>query len=618
MQKTLLLFFFQILLIGGLAAQIESVGLIGTATPGGWDLDTNMVQDADSAHIWTLKLNLVKGAAKFRANDLWDVNWGSNTFPFGVGTQGGPDIMVPADGEYNVTLNTNTGDYYFEITSPIGIIGSALPFMWDKDVNMIPDTAAEPNPNMFFVTLDLAQGAAKFRKDDDWPVNWGSEDFPSGIGVQDGSDIPVAKAGNYTITLDTMSGAYNFEENVSFSTVGIIGDGTSLGFATDTAIAMIADGSNAGQWSLSTEISEGGIQFSGNNGEVIWGGTDFPMGTATENGDTIPVPAGRWLINFNVNTGAYNFTEVQIFNTVGIIGDATPGGWEADTDMERSESDSSQWELRLVLTDGFAKFRAENDWPINWGAGDFPSGVATRDGADIPVTAGEYIVSFNSLSGAYNFKELVVFDTIGLIGTATPFGNWDDDVLMTKDTFCLNPDGSERFCDENRWFLESIDLSQDGEMKFRANQDWTFNWGAVDFPNGIGTQDGPNIIVTAAGTYGIVLNTLTGEYWIREPFTLDGADSPLSSKELLSPSDIKAFPNPTMNTLNLDLSAAKMKGMLHLKVYNMSGSLMLERQQLAQDNIQLDVANLTNGQYILQIYNEKAIVGKRFMIVGKN
>ncbi|MDX1410204.1 MAG: SusF/SusE family outer membrane protein, partial [Saprospiraceae bacterium] len=357
----------------------------------GWDFDTNMVQDAVDTNVWTLAITLTDGVVKFRANDEWTINWGNDAgaFPYGTGVQDEADIPVKA-GDYNIQFNSSTGVYYFDFGSAIGIIGSAAPFGWDSDVDMCPDTNG-----IFSITLDLNAGDVKFRKDNDWANNWGGDGFPMDTGFQDGPNIGIDVPGNYTVTVDTTTGdtatvIYNFVQNLDFATVGIIGDATPLGW--DSATAM-NPGAAVGDWTLTTDLVAGGVQFSGDNGTVIWGGSDFPSGTAVENGDTIPVPEGTWIVDFNHKTLEYSFTVVEIFATVGIIGDATPNGWaDPDTDMQRSPTDSSEWMLRIVLTDGEAKFRADDDWTVNWGAGDFPSGVAVRDGANIPVTAGEYVI----------------------------------------------------------------------------------------------------------------------------------------------------------------------------------------------------------------------------------
>ena len=93
--KLLLLFsVFLTTILFSAYAQIATVGIIGTATPGGWDSDTDMVQHPDSAHLWTLSIDLVDGLAKFRADDAWTINWGSTSFPLGVAHMTSPLIRI--------------------------------------------------------------------------------------------------------------------------------------------------------------------------------------------------------------------------------------------------------------------------------------------------------------------------------------------------------------------------------------------------------------------------------------------------------------------------------------------------------------------------------------------
>ena len=590
MKRGLLSLITVLLLVGAANAQITSVGLIGTATPNGWDADTNMVQDPDSAHLWTLTVMLSEGLCKFRADDDWAVNWGQEAYPADTAVQDGPNIPIPFYGEYYITFNSNTGVYRFNPTSGIGILGSAVLFGWDSDVDMTPDTA---NPNMFWTELELVAGAAKFRANDSWDVNWGGDDFPSGTATPGGNDIPVPKPGNYTISFDTSTLEYNFKENVDFLKIGMFGDATPGGWDMETAMAQ-TNPDDAKEWTASVRLTDGGLQFSGDTMTTIWGGTDFPTGTATVGGDTIPATAGLYKVTFNTKTLEYNFEEVTIYESMGIIGDATPGGWGADTNMVRSEDDSSQWSLRVELLDGFAKFRANDSWDNNWGSGDFPSGTATPGGADIPVTAGLYNVTFNSFTLEYNFFELKVYDTIGIIGTGSPFGDWDNDTYMTKDP-----------ADENHWTMDEITLV-DGEIKFRANSNWDVNWGDPAWPSGVGTQNGPNILCVA-GTYQVSLNSISGEYAFSEPS---------ATEEILRPTAIKAFPNPTSGTLNIDLGEVDIQGEVVLNIYDMNGQLVQSQQRLAEQLMQIDVANLPTGHYLLQLRNDKYIIGKRIAVVN--
>jgi len=88
-----------------------TVGIIGSATANSWDASTPMVQSTFDSHMWMLgNTGLSDGEMKFRANDSWDVNWGSSDENYGTGTPGGSNIPVSA-GNYNIYFNDYTGDY---------------------------------------------------------------------------------------------------------------------------------------------------------------------------------------------------------------------------------------------------------------------------------------------------------------------------------------------------------------------------------------------------------------------------------------------------------------------------------------------------------------------------
>lgn len=87
-------------------------GLIGSATPGGWDNDQNMTYDA-TAGVWSIVLDLVAGEIKFRANDDWALNYGDNTPTDGILDLGGSNITIPENGTYTVTMKLGCPDYTY-------------------------------------------------------------------------------------------------------------------------------------------------------------------------------------------------------------------------------------------------------------------------------------------------------------------------------------------------------------------------------------------------------------------------------------------------------------------------------------------------------------------------
>ncbi|WP_157207140.1 T9SS type A sorting domain-containing protein [Mariniflexile maritimum] len=93
-------------------------------------------------------------------------------------------------------------------------------------------------------------------------------------------------------------------------------------------------------------------------------------------------------------------------HNISIFGDATPGGWNTDTDMVTS--DNVNYSINSVpLIAGNLKFRGNHSWdlPYNWGGTAFPSGTAivNADGIVVP-TSGTYNITFNINTGAYAFS----------------------------------------------------------------------------------------------------------------------------------------------------------------------------------------------------------------------
>ena len=119
--------------------------------------------------------------------------------------------------------------------SDIGVIGDATPGGWDSDTDMYKDPA---DSCKFFTVIDLGSGAVKFRKDNDWAVNWGNEGFPTDTAFQDGPNVPIEKAGRYRIDFDTCTGVYLFEEEITFQSIGLIGSATAGGWDVDTNLVQ--------------------------------------------------------------------------------------------------------------------------------------------------------------------------------------------------------------------------------------------------------------------------------------------------------------------------------------------------------------------------------------------
>jgi gluconolactonase len=114
-RTTLLLSFFLVAFLGKGQKTYNTVGVIGSATPNGWDVSTAMkMVRSNYPHLWQVTLQLSPGEVKFRANNNWDVSWGNSPFPSGIAVPGGANIQVPIAGKYMITFHDLTGDYSFD------------------------------------------------------------------------------------------------------------------------------------------------------------------------------------------------------------------------------------------------------------------------------------------------------------------------------------------------------------------------------------------------------------------------------------------------------------------------------------------------------------------------
>ncbi|ROT04295.1 DUF5115 domain-containing protein [Muribaculaceae bacterium Isolate-037 (Harlan)] len=86
--------------------QIATIGVIGDATPAGWDASTALTSDDNL--IWKGTIEFKGGEFKFRCNDDWDVNLGGDMQNL---TPGGANIASPGEGTYEVTLNLSQLPY---------------------------------------------------------------------------------------------------------------------------------------------------------------------------------------------------------------------------------------------------------------------------------------------------------------------------------------------------------------------------------------------------------------------------------------------------------------------------------------------------------------------------
>ena len=169
----------------------------------GWDPATAAVLPAIANGVYRgyITIEAPQGLGfKLTSDTNWDTFYGLDEN--GNFAQGGDtDLVFPAYGSYQITVNLNALTYQI-VPYSWGIIGPSTPGAWDTDTNMVYDYInSEWN-----YTGALNAGALKFRLNDAWTTNYGTEEGNNGD-IIDGTvylDNPGAHtiniAGNYEVT----------------------------------------------------------------------------------------------------------------------------------------------------------------------------------------------------------------------------------------------------------------------------------------------------------------------------------------------------------------------------------------------------------------------------------
>ena len=97
------------------STELTNWGIIGAATPGGWDASTALTYNA-TTKMWEGIVALTAGEFKFRANDNWNINFGDDGGD-GILDYGGGNLSVPSSGNYLIELDlSNPRNYTWSAT----------------------------------------------------------------------------------------------------------------------------------------------------------------------------------------------------------------------------------------------------------------------------------------------------------------------------------------------------------------------------------------------------------------------------------------------------------------------------------------------------------------------
>lgn len=298
--------------------------------------------------------------------------------------------VVAGLGDYNSIvsessiLNATAYEDLLDQSTPWGVVGSAA-----NDWGATPDLPfyTTGTDGLLVAYVTLIDGEIKFRKDNDWTLNYGDTGF-DGTLEEGGTNIPVI-AGTYEILMNLNDLTYTMAP----LTWGIVGSAYNNWGATPDA--MLTYDPYSDQWRTIVTLLDGDMKIRKNND---WNATNYgdtgADGILNLNGDNIAVTAGIYIVTVNFNDLSYTMEEIQY--VWGLVGGAY-NNWGATPDAQFNRDWSiteEAWILNdVTLIDGEWKIRANNDWGVNYGSDD---GVHLVDGgANIPATAGTYTVRLN-------------------------------------------------------------------------------------------------------------------------------------------------------------------------------------------------------------------------------
>lgn len=201
----------------------------------------------------------------------------------------------------------------------------------------------------------------------------------------------IAGAGTWIVTLDMNNLTYTVGKPVLYMA------GDANGWATNDYLA----GEDGVHFTGFMYLNQNGFKFCT---QPEWKGTNYGANfdTAPDAANiTMTEAAGYYKVDVDLDSKSYALTPIT---TIGIIGSASPNGWDSDVDMtyvpyNAETKELGYWEIKdVTLTSGEIKFRANDDWAINWG-GD--TNALTQGGDNISVDAGTYDIKLYAWANGF-------------------------------------------------------------------------------------------------------------------------------------------------------------------------------------------------------------------------
>lgn len=168
--------------------------------------------------------------------------------------------------------------------------------------------------------------------------------------------------GQLLLTINLEEGTYSFTSAIDF----LYTPGDSNGWNHDNSQKLGTN--NYADYSGYAYLKQGSFKFtSAPDWDHVNYGAGAEAGTLSTDGGAGNISvAADGLYYCKVNIASLTYELVQV-NTIGVIGNATPGEWASSTALEPTDETKLKWTGDIVFKGGEFKFRANDGWDINLG-----------------------------------------------------------------------------------------------------------------------------------------------------------------------------------------------------------------------------------------------------------
>ena len=203
----------------------------------------------------------------------------------------------------------------------------------------------------------------------------------------------IPGAGTWIVTLDMNNLTYSFAKPVLYM----------AGDANGWSHIDYLSGEDGVNYTGFMYLNQNGFKFCS---QQNWDGTNYGGAFFGQESDNIIMDEteGYYKVDVDLSTKKYTLTPIT---TIGIIGDATVNGWSGDDiDMKyvpynKETKEGRYWEVKdITLKTGVIKFRANDDWAINWG-GELDNLTSKGNPANIAVEEGKYDIKLYPWADGY-------------------------------------------------------------------------------------------------------------------------------------------------------------------------------------------------------------------------